>query len=232
MLTTQQLLQFTILFVLGVGALVLLTALLGGYLSAQALAFALGKLWPVVLALGVSYWALVQTEVLANDPHGAARLNSTALSASSGLLTVWAWRINRRHGALGRGAWTLVVATGVLTVIESVNLMLWNASEPIVWGVVWFEALFIIQVALLVLAAARQHGLGLGRVQPSGATGHPNGAPDPYPDAGCYRPRVTPGIAHRPQHPHPSGHRRPVAHPTARPDANTRRERRITDPTR
>jgi len=215
----QNTLQILILTALVASGLMILAASFGGYIAPiQAWRTLTGSL-PALFSLVLVFLALTQTQNI-QDPHGASRFNSMALALGGGVLSVWAWRVNQRvRRVRGRSirpisgtAWALIIVTGVMTVIESLNLVLWSAAEPVAWGVIWLVVIFVLQVTVLVLGYTRERVVAAYRVQPDSAAYHPNGTPHAYPDAGYYRLRVTPGKPDPRRHPHPRGDRRPVTH--------------------
>ena len=225
----QHTLQVLILTALVASGLVILAALFGGYIAPRdAWQTVTGSL-PALFALVLVLLALVLTDEI-QDLHGATRFNSMALASGCGVLTVWAWRVNQRVKRV-RGksirrisgtAWALIIATGVMTVIESLNLVLWSATDPVVWGVIWLVVIFVLQVAVFVLGFTRQRAVAAYRVQPDSAAYHPNGSANAYPDAGYYRLRVAPGKPDSRRHPNPRGDRRPVSNPPAGSYTNAR----------
>jgi hypothetical protein len=225
--STHTLLQVTVWLTFILGVVVVMVALLAGYVDLSQLRH-LSLALPSVLALGVVAVAMSQTAHIANE-RDAARFDSLVLTLGSTGVAHWAHRANRRASLrVTPLAWALVVATGAVAVIESANMLVWNAPEVVALGVFWLDALVFIQVVVLVLAlthgrAAGTHGNG---VQSGGAGGHPDGPANRYADKGSYRPRVTPGQPDSRRHPNPSGHRRPVTDPAAGANPDTRRIRR------
>lgn len=224
---THTLLQITVWLTFILGVLVVMVALLAGYIGLSQLRY-LSLALPSALALGVVVFAMSQTAHISSE-RDAARFDSLVLALGSAGVARWAHRANR--GASLRVtplAWALVVATGAVAVIESANMLVWNAPEVVALGVFWLDALVFIQVVVLVLALTRGSSSGVGGngVQSGGAGGHPDGPTNRYPDKGSYRPRVTPGKPDPRRHPNASGHRRSVADPAAGANADARRIRR------
>jgi hypothetical protein len=227
-------LQTTLMMLVFFGIVLVFAALLAGFMTLRHAWGVLVWMLPSLFAVGLAYWALHQTEALRDDPRGAARLNSTALAADFAFLTAWAFHTNgrARRGLLTLGAlgWILMVVTGGMAVIESANLLLWNAAEPVTWGVIWLETLFVLQLAVLVLAYAHQHTVAAYRLQPGSTAHHPNRPPHPYPDVGYYRPRVAPGQPDPRRNAHPGSHRRPITHAPARANPHARGRAGLTHP--
>jgi hypothetical protein len=216
--TFLHVLQLTILSALVCSALLLLAAFFAGFIAPFDVWVILKWLRPVLFALGLALIALARTSEI-EDPRAAARFNSLVLGPVCGLLTIWAYRANQQvRGKMIRrvsgAAWALIVATGLVTVIESTNLILWSAAEPVALGVIWLDIILILQVTVLALAFTRERSIVF-RVQPDSAAYHPHGSSNAYPDAGYYGVRVAPGKPDPRRHPHPRGDRRSIANPVA-----------------
>lgn len=229
--TFLYLLQLTILMALLCSALMLLAGFLGGFIVLSEVIMALKWTLPSLIALSLAFVMLSRTHDI-EDHRAVARFNSVVLAAGCGLLTVWAYRVNRRVNGvtirrISGAAWSLIVATGLVTVIESTNMIFWSATELVVLGVLWLDIVLILQVAVLGLVYTRGRTAAAFRVQPDSAAYHPNGSPNAYPDAGYYRLRVAPGKPDSRRHPHPRGDRRPVTNTPARPNTDARYGNRV-----
>lgn len=225
--STHTLLQVTVWLTFILGVVVVMVALLAGYVGLSQLHY-LRLALPSALALGVVVIAMSQTAHITNQ-RDAARFDSLVLALGSAGVAHWAHHTNRRASLrVTPLAWALVVATGAVAVIESANMLVWNAPEVVALGVFWLDALVFIQVVVLVLALTRGRAAGSGGngVQSGGAGGYPDGPTNRYPDKGSYRPRVAPGKPNPRRHPNASGHRRPVPDAAAGANPDARRPRR------
>jgi|GEM_PF-5430087 len=226
----QHTLQILVLTALITSGLIVLAALCGGYIALHHARSILTGAFPSLFALTLALLTLMKTADI-QDPRSAARFDSMALAFGGGLVTVWAYRANRQTRdrlirRISGAAWALIVATGVMTVIESLNLILWSATQPVAWGVIWLVIVFVLQVAVLALGFTCERAVAADRVQSDSAAYHPNGSPNAYPDAGYYRLRVAPGKPDPRRHPNPRGDRRPVANPAVGVHANAGQGRR------
>lgn len=225
-------LQLTILITLLCSGLLLVAAVSVGYISVRQAFFALIWALPILFALALSAITLILTDKI-EDARSAARFNSMALAFGGGLLTLWAHRVNSRVGGvkirqIGRGAWALIIATAVMTVIESINLVLWSATEPVVWGVIWLDIILVLQVAVLVLGYSRESLAVALRVQPDSSTHHPHGSPNAYPDSGYYSVRGATRQPNTSRNANPSSYGRPVTNALVGTHQNARHGNRVT----